>query len=152
LLSELPVSTEVIGILPAIEAYVLYWSDRYSIPAKYRNEARENGSFGPLVDINLYRITQEALNNVAKHSRCSQVEVVISKSHNRLVLVVEDNGCGFDTDALADSDIHFVRGIEEMTTRAALALGDLTIESELATGTSVIVKIPIVEVDYHAEI
>lgn len=152
LLSELPVSTEVIGLFPAIEAYVVYWSDRYGIPAEYHNEAAEKGSFGPRVDTTLYRITQEALHNVAKHSRCSHVDVVISKSQDRFVLVVEDDGCGFDTDVLADADNFFVRGIEEMRTRATSARGEFSIESELAKGTSVIVKIPVVEVTYDTEI
>ncbi len=137
-----PASLDDAGLLPSIAAFVEHFAARYGIDADYQNSIHKNISLGPLIDANLYRIVQEALTNVAKHSKCSHVDVVVEGYRGQLILLVEDNGCGFDVDEILTSSNQERRlGIEGMRERAALAGGELSIESERGKGTTVIAKV-----------
>ncbi|MBX9694821.1 MAG: sensor histidine kinase [Cyanobacteria bacterium] len=138
-----PASLDDVGLFPSIAAFVDHFSAQYEIEADYQNSILQNISLGPIIDANLYRIVQEALTNVAKHSRCSRVDVVVEGYRGQLILLVEDNGCGFDVDNLLNSSKQDLRlGIEGMRERANLAGGELAIESVPGKGTTVIAKIP----------
>lgn len=137
-----PASLDDAGLLPSIAAFVEHFSVRYGINADYQTSICKSISLGSLVDASLYRIVQEALTNVAKHSRCSRVDVVTEGYRGQLILLVEDNGCGFDIDEILNSTNQERRlGIEGMKERASLVGGQFSIESTLEKGTTVIVKI-----------
>ncbi|MGA9532091.1 MAG: PAS domain-containing sensor histidine kinase [Anaerolineales bacterium] len=85
----------------------------------------------------LYRICQEALNNIAKHARATQVEIDVEHAPDRLVLQVHDNGRGFVTSGLTASG-HY--GLSMMRERAAAAGASLTIASEEGQGTLITVR------------
>jgi signal transduction histidine kinase len=92
----------------------------------------------------LYRITQEALMNVAKHAHATQVSVVVDKPDGEVRLIIEDDGRGFDPEAtamVARSDRGL--GLDGMRERAALVGGTLAIESSLGGGTTVYVRLPL---------
>lgn len=86
--------------------------------------------------IALFRVVQEALTNVARHSGASQVSVVVSRHNHRIRVVVEDDGRGFDPGT--PSGRLGLRGIRE---RVELLGGDLRIESAVGAGTAVIVDL-----------
>ncbi len=137
-----PSSLDDAGLLPSIAAFVEHFAARYGIDADYQNSIGKDISLGPLIDANLYRIVQEALTNVAKHAKCSHVDVVVEGFRGQLILLVEDNGCGFDVDCLLNSSNQEKRlGIEGMRERAALAGGELSVESEIGKGTTIIAKV-----------
>jgi signal transduction histidine kinase len=85
------------------------------------------------VQVALYRIAQEALNNVAKHAEASQVEVRFRCEAARATLSIADDGRGFDTDDIPPG--HFGVGI--MRERAASVGAELEIESKISSGTEV---------------
>jgi signal transduction histidine kinase len=93
----------------------------------------------PEVTIALYRIAQEALNNVVKHAGASRARVILRASPPEagegLTLVVEDDGCGFDPDDVRSGRL----GLGIMAERAESIGADLTIESPLGGGTRVTV-------------
>ncbi len=89
----------------------------------------------------MFRIAQEALTNVVKHAKATQVLVTLSYQENGVVLIVEDNGCGFDIDNL-DQSQRTSWGLLGMEERASLVGGELSISSKLNQGTRVQVKIP----------
>ena len=88
------------------------------------------------VKVALYRIAQEALNNVAKHSGAKQAKVELSYKHNQVLLRVSDNGKGFDKSALPPESL----GVGIMKERASAAGADLIIKSKAGCGTTVTTK------------
>ena len=90
----------------------------------------------------MYRLAQEALNNVAKHARADHVDVVLERSAEHVSLIIEDNGVGFD--ASNAETIGEGLGLIGMRERAALVGADLQIESTPGRGTTVIVRAPVV--------
>ncbi len=88
----------------------------------------------------IYRITQEALRNVAKHAGRTHVKVMLHNVDHSLLLKVVDFGVGFDADG-ADGQTGL--GMISMQERARMAGGSLDVESELGSGTAVTAKVPL---------
>jgi signal transduction histidine kinase len=89
----------------------------------------------------LFRIAQEALTNVVKHSQATTVKVALNYQEDGVLLVVEDNGCGFDMEKLAQGQ-RASWGLLGMEERASLVGGELSISSAPNQGTRVQVNIP----------
>jgi signal transduction histidine kinase len=94
----------------------------------------------PEIETHLYRIAQEALNNIAKHAEASRVDVIIENRDHHATLIIEDNGMGFDTEVEANANRGL--GLIGMRERAALFGGTLEIESAPAKGSTLFVRIP----------
>ena len=92
--------------------------------------------------MNVYRVVQEALHNIYKHAHATQVNVILEKRDQRLLLVVEDNGVGF-IEAKQLRAASRSLGLVNMRERATLAGGDLTIESTEGHGTTIVVRVPV---------
>jgi signal transduction histidine kinase len=86
-----------------------------------------------------YRITQEALQNIAKHSGASNVNVRLLFERSALILTVSDNGTGFVTDLEKDRES---LGLVSMNERLEAMNGKLKVESEPGAGTKITAKIP----------
>ena len=82
----------------------------------------------------LYRILQEAFNNVAKHSEASLVKISLTRTNGELALAVEDNGKGFDLPTVMETEMGF--GLTSIGERAELSGGSFSIESEPGRGTT----------------
>ena len=131
------------GLVVAIGAYVAEWSRHFDVAIDIHTAGLDNSRLPSQVELILYRIAQEALNNVAKHAAATRVALILERRDERAVLVVEDNGRGFDVTSAASQLKHKRLGITGMRERAALASGTLNVESEPGKGTSVIVRIPL---------
>jgi PAS domain S-box-containing protein len=91
----------------------------------------------PSVQLCLYRIAQEALNNVGKHSQAQQVSVQLSTTSNVVILAIVDNGIGFESDVRVEG-----LGIPSMRERVRTAGGSLAITSRLGQGTRLAATVP----------
>ena len=91
------------------------------------------------VETALYRIVQEALANVIKHANASRVSILVTRKPHSVSAVVEDDGRGFDKDALGDG----VLGLVGMRERVGLVGGRLRIESATGAGTTIAVEVPL---------
>jgi two-component system sensor histidine kinase UhpB len=101
----------------------------------------------PVVEITSFRIAQEALTNIIRHARAQMVEVELENENGRLLLTVRDDGRGFDvSDARTRASQGESQGLLGMEERAALAGGDLSIESAPGRGTSIRARIPLCDV------
>jgi signal transduction histidine kinase len=86
----------------------------------------------------IYRVLQEALNNVVKHSGADRVTISLDKKNNTIQLVIEDNGCGFDLDeALSVDSSGRGFGLASMRERIDLSGGHFSIETGRGKGTAV---------------
>jgi signal transduction histidine kinase len=88
----------------------------------------------PSVEIMLYRIVQELLNNIAKHAQATEAIVQFIREGNRLSVTVEDNGKGFNTMAADQSK---QAGLDSVKSRVDYLNGQISIESETNVGTTV---------------
>lgn len=91
------------------------------------------------VRLQLARIFNECLQNVLRHSRATQVQVVIGRKNNRVLISISDNGIGFDTASVAPERL----GIKIMRERAASAGGKVSVASG-SQGTTVFIEMPVV--------
>lgn len=135
-----------LGLAAAAETYVREWSDHFGPVAEFAAVGPVPGDLPPEAEVNLYRIVQEALNNVAKHARAERVSVVLERLDGRVTLVIEDDGVGFDPEAAiteATAGEERGLGLVGMRERAELVGGTCEIESTPGGGTSVFVRVPI---------
>ena len=88
------------------------------------------------IEVAIYRIAQEAITNVLRHSRASHASVILAAEGGRLRLSVEDDGRGFSTDVA-----HEGFGLTGIHERAGLVGGDVRVDSAPGTGTAVVVDI-----------
>jgi len=98
---------------------------------------------GSETEIALFRIAQEALNNVAKHAQAENVMVSVEEKDGKLMLEVEDDGTGFDPETFTMVRDGHGFGLHGMRERVELLQGRLEIESGPDSGTRIVVSIPI---------
>ncbi|MEL7146621.1 MAG: sensor histidine kinase [Bacteroidota bacterium] len=125
------------GLVKAIED-LLYNSFHLSaIQYEFEHQVGEK-RFDQKIEISLYRIVQELVNNVIKHSKASEVSVQLLQNKGNLLLFVEDNGVG--TGKNTDSGGH---GLMNIKSRLQMIKGSVNFEPSPESGTSVTVKIPV---------
>jgi PAS domain S-box-containing protein len=121
-----------LGLVEAIEWYTSDYERRYDITCVFEHDE------GPEIRGNIataaYRITQEALTNVARHSAATRADVSLTFNNGQLILSIRDNGRGFQPDALGDVD---GLGLTNMHERAKLVGGITTIQSQRGKGTRI---------------
>ncbi len=93
----------------------------------------------------LYRIAQEAMTNALKHASPSTVRVMLAQVEGRIVLVVADDGRGFERASSRSGGPQTSFGLAGMTERAALLGGELLVESRPGEGTTVLARIPLAD-------
>jgi signal transduction histidine kinase len=138
-----PTALDDLGLVEAISDYVNNWSRHTGVSAKLYLTGMDGKRLSAEVETVLYRVTQEALNNVAKHAAARNVRVGLEHGPDATVLTVTDDGTGFDLKRQRrDGTTHF--GLDGMTERAALVGGTLSVEGRPGHGTTVSVRIPVV--------
>jgi signal transduction histidine kinase len=134
-----------------LDWYIRRLSKEASLPIVLEVSGLSQRRPAPVVEIELFRIAQEALSNVIKHAKAASARVKLNFGKSRLVLMVQDNGTGFDTDAaLSMSGDKQNLGLLGMMERAELCGGILKIESALGHGTRLKVEIPVSSYDWGA--
>lgn len=127
-----------LGLIPALEWFTADFEKRTGITCVF--EHTNVPAVNDVVATAAYRITQEALTNVARHASTSSVNVAIKGQKGVLLLEVADLDRGFDVDNLDESGALGIAGMRE---RAALVGGTLEIQSYPSTGTLVCCTVPI---------
>ena len=134
---------DTLGLIPALRSLIERFNEakRFRIHFYYRELPKK---IAPDKSLALYRIMQEALNNVVKHAQAKQVFVNLILKNHSIQLSVEDDGIGFDYTGTVNniSDLKTL-GIMIMRERAVLAGGEFNIESQTGKGTHVVAEIPI---------
>jgi len=140
-----PSALEQVGLTKAIEWMVDQIAQTST--AKYSSELENiDGVLKPDMEINLYRIAQEALNNVIKHSQATEVIVQVGREPEAVVVSVYDNGRGFEMKSThRNGNIHTGIGLYNMAERAKVLGGRLEIRSNAGSGTRLTLHVPIQE-------
>jgi signal transduction histidine kinase len=125
------------GLVQALRTHATGLSGRIGLPIVVDSEL---GDRRPSLDVEeaLYRIAQEALHNIVKHAGARQARVELARQAGGVRVRVEDDGHGFDPDAVPDGHL----GLAGMRTRADRLGGTFRVESELGRGTLVEAVIP----------
>ena len=134
-----PTALDDLGLRAALANYVQDWSRRVSISAELHTTGLLDDRLASETETALYRIAQEALTNVAKHSRAENVEIILERRPDHVVLIVEDDGVGFEpgvTPGTAGQGF----GLLGMQERAAMIGATLQIESAVGKGTTILVR------------
>ena len=127
------------GLGVALSRDVTEYTKTHNIAVDLTLGALDSCNLQPAAQIRLYRILQEALINVARHSGAKAVSIAFMRSATALKVVVTDNGRGFDTKAVEVSSNRL--GIPGMRERAAMLGGTVSFTSK-GTGTRILVQIP----------
>jgi two-component system CheB/CheR fusion protein len=139
-----PAALDELGLVSALANFTSEWSKVFGIPADFHSARLTDERLTSEIETNLYRITQEALNNVAKHAQATHVAVVLERRDGHITLIIEDNGIGM---TLGEDALTYIEngglGLIGMRERAALIGGELEIESSAGDGTTIFVRLPI---------
>ena len=127
-----------LGLRAALTNYVQDWSARVGIAATVHSSGLLDERLSADVETALYRIAQEALTNVAKHAEARNVEIILERRPDHVLLIVEDDGVGFEPAHRETAGQGF--GLLGMRERAALVGATLEIESSAGNGTAVLVR------------
>ena len=109
----------------------------------FENRTGFTGRFDSSTDTNLYRITQEAINNAIKYADATYILVTLSHSDSLLSIVIDDDGKGFDTEVLTVKEDGSGMGLGFMQERVNFINGRLFVRSMIGEGTRITVNMPL---------
>jgi PAS domain S-box-containing protein len=132
-----PSKLEALGLLSALKALCRDVSQQGGVPIAFTHEAIPDG-IDPSVSLCLYRITQEALHNVARHSHAPDAHVRLAGDARHLTLSIADSGVGFDA-RINPAGL----GLLSMRERAALLRGEVVVDTAPGGGTRIGVRVPL---------
>ena len=134
-----PTMLDLFGLKTAIGELLTEFSEESGLSCK-ASLPDDELVIDPKLEIALYRMLQEILNNVAKHAQASKVDVILDLDEDRLALTVRDDGIGIDEARLRNTVTHGLRGLHE---RAAYLGGNIRIRCGADGGTIVSIHIPL---------
>ncbi len=123
-----PAALDEVGLAEALRAYVAEWHERHQVVAEVRYHGRRDLPL-PIEQV-LFRVAQEALANIVRHSHATHVTIEISSESQAVTQTITDNGRGFQPDTPASNGI----GLQSMRERVVAAGGTLLIESQPGRG------------------
>jgi signal transduction histidine kinase len=145
-----PTILEDLGLTAALQVLVREFSKRYHI--EYCAQETNIDDLFPLdAQVTIYRIFQESLTNIGKHSRATLLTVTISKTEDRVSFLIQDNGIGFKGQRRRrDTDRGL--GLASMEERARMVGGVLSVWSQEGAGAKISFDIPFSPKDHRHQI
>ncbi len=131
------------GIAPALKKMTEEISKLSGKNILFENKTDFDGRFDSLTETNLYRVAQEAINNALKYAESTYVLIRVSHTKDLLSIVIDDNGGGFDTEVVEDSEKGLGMGLFFMKERVSYVNGRLFINSSKGRGTRITINIPL---------
>lgn len=136
-----PTMLEDLGLAAAIRRLILDFSRHYHI--EYRlQESNIDDLFHPEAQVTIYRLIQECLTNIGKHSQASLLTVAINKTRSSVSFIIQDNGRGFNPAPRRHLATDQGMGLAAMEERARMVGGSLSIWSQEGAGTKVAFDLP----------
>ncbi len=134
-----PVSLDHLGLDAALRQYSRSAGSESGLAVRFKARGFTSERLPAMVETDLYRVVQEAMTNVVRHARATRVDVLVERRGDRVMVMVEDDGIGFEPDQAQRGDHFGLLGLRE---RAEALGGTLTLESAPGAGTTVVVEVP----------
>lgn len=135
-----PASLDHLGLVSTLDQFIRIFAEESHLQIHFKPIGLEESDRLPAdTETTLYRIVQESLTNILRHAKATHADVILERRDDSLLLIVEDNGVGFDTELPRPSHHVGLLGIQE---RAEMLGGILTIESVPGQGTTIVVEVP----------
>jgi len=140
-----PASIDELGLASALSNDITEWGAQYGIEVDFYCGDPRLDKLSEEIRTTIFRLAQEGLTNIVKHARgATSVSVVIEQLDTMLQLVIEDDGCGFNTGAaIKHADDSKGLGLVGMRERLLLLGGKLEIESSTGAGATIFARIPV---------
>jgi PAS domain S-box-containing protein len=136
--SELrPGMLDDLGLIEALDWYCHDFGKRFGLKTNFISNIQET-RFPKKLTIGIFRILQESMTNVARHAEASKVDVTFIQQHEQLILLIEDNGKGFDPQASREKKTLGIMGMQE---RAIMINGSYKVNSQPGKGTIIEVTV-----------
>ncbi|MBZ0291648.1 MAG: HAMP domain-containing protein [Anaerolineae bacterium] len=139
-----PATLDELGLVPTIEWYVKTFTRNTELRVEFDALISEDLRLPVHTELALYRVVQEALTNVARHSQATQTLIRLEEQRGTLGLTIRDNGRGFDVNTVMNAEERSL-GLHGIQERVELIDGVLTLESTVGQGTSLRVEVPVLE-------
>ena len=134
-----PASLDHLGLEAALRQYSRSAGSKFGLAVRFKARGFTSERLPTAVETALYRVVQEAMTNVVRHARATRVDVLAERRGDRVMVMVEDDGVGFEPDQVQRGDHFGLLGLKE---RAEALGGTLTVESAPGAGTTVVVEVP----------
>jgi signal transduction histidine kinase len=133
-----PASLDHLGLDAALRQYTRSTAVTYGLAVRFKARGSTGVRLPAVVETALFRVVQEAVTNVVRHARASRVDVLLEHRADRALVMVEDDGVGFDPEGVQGWEHFGLLGLRE---RAEALDGSLTVESAPGVGTTVVVEV-----------
>ena len=138
-----PTILDDLGLVPALEFLAGNVSSRTGLSIRIESPPRKR--YVQKIETAMYRVIQEALTNITKHARATNVEIRLTREAKHLHCVVQDDGVGFDAPTVLSSTVSGSLGLLGIRERLNAVGGTLQIDSVTGRGTKLLIKIPVEE-------
>ncbi len=137
-----PAVLDDFGLIPGLRLLAEEFSEASGIKAIFQHFNCDN-RLDPKLEITIYRICQEALNNIARHSGATEATIEIFRRDNLLTLTVNDNGSGIPSGYLGHQSFRAGTGLNNIKERVDLHNGSMQINSQEKSGTELLIEFPL---------
>lgn len=135
----LPATLERKGLTEALHEFIRQISDKKLLDIQFRTSGQIN--IQPEKEIHVFRIIQEITHNTLKHARATQLQIVLSRENGFFLVLVKENGIGFDIKKAKTESTGL--GMKSLAIRTDILNGSLSIDSAPGQGTNYFIKIPV---------
>jgi len=140
-----PTTLERFGLLEAIEEFIHKLEEDNNLTISFHAGMEEFPRQGQKLELTLYRIMQELVNNAIKHANCTRIEIRLEIKEELIGLRVTDNGIGFDPEKMKESSMAGL-GLLGIESRLAILNGTVLYEKPEKGGASAFAQIPVMPV------
>ena len=139
-----PLLLDDLGLVVALRWYLERQTRNLGIPAKFiSGSLDEDDRFSSELETACFRIVQEGVTNIVRHARATRISVRLERVITELILLITDDGAGFDARMLRGASGIATLGLRGMEERAQAVGGSITIDSAPALGTEICARFPI---------
>ncbi|MBP8002862.1 MAG: sensor histidine kinase [Chloroflexi bacterium] len=137
-----PMMLDDLGVVPTLRRYVESVQEKGNLPVSITVTGTER-RLESHIEVTIFRAVQELLNNARNHAQATQVQVVLDIAPERVTIVVEDNGIGFNVEEAMDKNNRDTIGLSTLRDRIEMLNGELRIQSGRGRGTRAEFSVPV---------